>query len=320
VKVAVVAHSGKTLGGGLTELRRVLDAEGIEEVLWSEVPKSRKAPAQVQRALDRGAEVVIAWGGDGMVQRCVDVLAGSTASLAIIPAGTANLFATSLGIPRDIGEAVAIGLRGERRSLDVGRLNGEHFAVMAGVGFDAAMMRDAGNGGLKERLGRVAYVWTGSENLRMKPFRAKIEVDGVDWYSGKASCILVGNIGELFGGIEVFDDARPDDGKLELGVVTAAGVLQWSRTITRTALGSPAKSPFVQTTKAHSVKVKLNRKVRYELDGGDRTKVKAFKVKSEPGAITVCAPGPRLVSRHPQHVSGRSLSEKKVEHSALTRR
>ena len=96
---------------------------------------------------------MFAWGGDGMVQRCVDVLAGTEASLAIIPAGTANLFATNLGIPKDIQQAVALGLRGERRRLDVGRFNGERFAVMAGAGFDAAMIRDAGS--LKDRLGRA---------------------------------------------------------------------------------------------------------------------------------------------------------------------
>ena len=291
MKVAVVAHSGKTLGGGLPELRRVLEAEGISDPLWFEVPKSRKAPAQVRRALDDGAELVFAWGGDGMVQRCVDVLAGTTVSLAIIPAGTANLFATNLGIPKDIGEAVAVGLRGERRSLDVGRLNGERFAVMAGAGFDATMIRDAGDGGLKERLGRVAYVWTGSENLRAKPFRAKIEVDGADWFKGKASCILLGNMGKLFGGVEAFEDARPDDGKLEVGVVTAEGLVEWGRMLGRAAVGKASKSPFAQTTKAHSVKVKLNRKILYELDGGDRTKVKTFKAKVEPAAITVCVPG-----------------------------
>jgi diacylglycerol kinase family enzyme len=226
-----------------------------------------------------------------MVQRCVDVLAGTTVSLAIIPAGTANLFATNLGIPKDIGEAVAVGLRGERRSLDVGRLNGERFAVMAGAGFDATMIRDAGDGGLKERLGRVAYVWTGSENLRAKPFRAKIEVDGAGWYKGKASCILLGNMGRLFGGVEAFEDARPDDGKLEVGVVTAEGLVEWGRMLGRAAVGKASKSPFAQTTKAHSVKVKLNRKILYELDGGDRTKVKTFKAKVEPAAITVCVPG-----------------------------
>jgi diacylglycerol kinase (ATP) len=153
------------------------------------------------------------------------------------------------------------------------------------------MIRDAGDGGLKERFGRVAYVWTGSENLRSKPFGAEIKVDGVGWYKGKASCILLGNVGKLFGGIEAFEDARPDDGKLELGVVTAEGLLEWGRMIARTAVGTASKSPFAQTTKARSVKVKLNRKVLYELDGGDRTKVKTFKVKVEAGAITVCVPG-----------------------------
>jgi diacylglycerol kinase (ATP) len=210
--------------------------------------------------------------------------------LAVIPAGTANLFATNLGIPKDVEQAVVVGLRGERRSLDVGRFNGERFAVMAGAGFDASMIRDAGDSGLKERLGRVAYVWTGSKNLRAKPFRAEIKVDGVGWYKGKASCILLGNVGKLFGGVEAFEDARPDDGKLELGVVTAEGLLEWSRMIARTVVGSADKSPFAQTTKARSVKVKLNRKVLYELDGGDRVKVKAFKVKVEAGAITVCVP------------------------------
>ena len=120
MRVAVIAHSGKTLGGGLSELRRLLGAEGVKDPLWTEVPKSRKAPAQVRRALEEGAELVFAWGGDGMVQRCIDVLAGSKARLAIIPAGTANLFATSLGIPKDIEQAVGIGLHGEHRSLDVG--------------------------------------------------------------------------------------------------------------------------------------------------------------------------------------------------------
>jgi YegS/Rv2252/BmrU family lipid kinase len=290
VKVAVIAHAGKTLGGGLPELRRVLEAAGVADPFWCEVPKSRKAPAQVRRALDEGAELIVAWGGDGMVQRCVDVLAGSEVALAIIPAGTANLFATNLGIPSDIEGAVAVGLHGARRRVDLGRFNGERFAVMAGAGFDAAMIRDAADGSLKERLGRVAYVWTGSENLRSKPFRADIEVDGANWYKGKASCILFGNVGKLVGGVEAFEDARPDDGRLELGIVTAEGLLEWGRMIARAAVGPVDKSPLAQTTKARSVKVKLNRKVLYELDGGDRTKVKAFKVKVEPGAVTVCVP------------------------------
>lgn len=288
--VAVVAHSGKTIGGGLLELRRVLEREGVVDPLWYEVPKSSYAPKQVRRALEEGADLIFAWGGDGMMQHSINVLAGSEATLAIVPAGTANLLAHNLGIPQDdIEAAVHVGLHGGRRKIDVGRLNGECFAVMAGAGFDARMIRDA-DAGLKDRLGRVAYVWTGSKNLRAKPFRARIKVEGAIWYEGKASCILFGNVGDLFGGVEAFEDARPDDGMLELGVVSADGIVEWARTIARTAVGTAGKSPFVQVTKARSIKVKLNRKVLYEFDGGGREKVKSFRVEVDPGAVTVCVP------------------------------
>lgn len=292
-RVAVVAHAGKTFGGGLLELRRVLEQHGVDDPIWYEVPKSRKAPKQVKKAIDEGAELVFAWGGDGTVQRCIHVLAGSGVPLAIVPAGTANLFASNLDIPQDIEKAVAIGLGQTRRTLDVGVLNGERFGVMAGVGFDAAMIRDA-DAGLKDAIGRLAYVWTGARNLKNEPFEAKIRVDGTAWFDDTATCILVGNVAKVFGGIEAFSDAEPDDGQLELGVVTAEGLVQWARTLTRTAVGTGEKSPFVQATKAKKIEVKLDRKVLYELDGGDRTKAKKLQIEIEAGVLEVCVPGSQL--------------------------
>src|SRR5207237_79703 len=129
--VAVVAHARKRLGGGLTELRERLTHSGVANPMWFEVTKSKAAPGRVRRALSAGADLVFVWGGDGMVQRCIDVLAGTPATLAILPAGTANLLATNLGIPRDLEAAVEIGVHGERRLLDVGVVNDERFAVMA---------------------------------------------------------------------------------------------------------------------------------------------------------------------------------------------
>jgi diacylglycerol kinase (ATP) len=291
MKVAVVAHAGKTLGDGLPALRRVLRAEGVEDPLWYEVPKAKKAPEQVRRALDDGAELVFAWGGDGTVRRCMGELAGTDATLAVLPAGTANLFASNLGIPRDLEQAVRVGLHGQRRTLDVGSFEGERFGVMAGVGFDAKMIRGADD--LKERVGRGAYVWSGTRHLATEPFDAEIRVDGTDWFEGRATCVLLGNLGDVFGGIQVFPDARTDDGLLELGVVTADGATQWLRTIARTLAGDPAKSPFVRATKARSVKVRMDRKIRYELDGGDRSKVKSFKAEVEPHALHVRVPNPQ---------------------------
>ena len=160
---------------------------------------------------------------------------------------------------------------------------------MAGAGLDAHMIRGA-DGGLKDRFGRLAYVWTASKSLRDEPFRARIEIDDELWYKGKASCVLLGNVGSLFGGIDAFDNARPDDGLLEVGVTNAEGVGQWASTVARTAVGSTAKSPFVQVTKAKKVRVELDRKVAYELDGGLREPVRVLKVRIQPGAITVRVP------------------------------
>jgi diacylglycerol kinase (ATP) len=287
--VAVIAHAGKSMGGGLEELRRELEQAGVSDPYWSEVPKSRYAPERVEKALAEGAETIFVWGGDGMVQRCVDVLAGSDARLAILPAGTANLFASNLGIPDEIAEAVDIGLNGRERKLDLGKMNGEHFAVMAGAGLDARMIRDA-DGGPKDRYGRLAYIWAASKNLRVEPFKARIEVNGDLWYQGDASCLLVGNVGTLFGGMEAFDSASPDDGLLEVGVTHAESLGQWARTVARTAIGSISESPFVQATKAKRIDVELDRKVLYELDGGDRKEVKRLKVKVKPDALTVRVP------------------------------
>jgi diacylglycerol kinase family enzyme len=290
VKVAVVAHSGKSLGGGLSELRSVLKRRGIDRLRWREVPKSRKAPKQVRKAIDWGAELIFVWGGDGMAQRTIDAAAGSDTPLALLPAGTANLLASNLGVPQDIEAAVDIGLEGERRRLDIGRINGEAFAVMAGAGLDALMIADA-DGGLKDRLGRLGYIWTGLKNLRATPFDATITIEGTRWFKGTATCVLVGNVGELFGGLELFEGSRADDGLLEVGVLTATGVLETVRTVARVAVGSADDAAFARTTKAASVRIKLDRKVLYEVDGGDRTKVKSLRVDVEPSAIVVCVKG-----------------------------
>ena len=287
--VAVVAHSGKTLQGGLGALRDELGAAGITDPLWFEVPKSKMAPKRVQAALEAGAELLFVWGGDGMVQRCVDAVVGSDATLAIIPAGTANLFASNIGIPKDIRAAVELGVHGPRHKFDVGRINGEHFTVMAGAGLDALMIRDA-DGQLKSRLGRVAYIFTGAKNLRAARVDARVRIDGDKWFDGAASCVLIGNVGKVMGDIAAFPDAKPDDGLLEIGVVTAKGFWQWSRALARTAAGKAESSPFVETARGRKFDVRFARPTPYELDGGDRKKVRRLRVKVRPAAVTVCVP------------------------------
>jgi YegS/Rv2252/BmrU family lipid kinase len=287
--VAVVAHRKKSVDGGLPELREVLSRYGFANPLWYEVPKSKKAPKYVKRAIEEGADRVFVWGGDGTVQRALDVLAGSDVPMAVIPAGTGNLFASNLGIPANIEEAVRIGLSEQIRPIDVGRVNGERFGVMAGVGADALMIEEA-DGSLKDRLGRGAYVLTGVRTLADASVKARVTVDGSKFYSGTAGCVLVGNVGRVLGGVDAFDDASPTDGRLDVAVVTATSPAQWARVLSRAVAGTTAKAKYVEMTAARKIDIELKSRRLYQVDGGDRDKVKRLKIRIEPAALRVCVP------------------------------
>jgi YegS/Rv2252/BmrU family lipid kinase len=287
--VAVIAHRKKSFAGGLGELRERLAAEGVHDPLWFEVNKARKARKKAHRAVKAGAELIVVWGGDGMVQRCVDAVAGSRTTIAIIPAGTANALAGNLGIPRDLAAAVRIAVHGGSRRLDLGKLNGEHFAVMAGAGFDGALIGDAGRR-LKGRVGRLAYVLSGVRHVRDDPAPVRIRVDGTTWFTGDATCVLLGNFGTMTGGIDAFDGARPDDGYLEIGVSTAQGALQWARTIGRMAAGRSEKSPFVRTARGRKIDARFDEPVVYELDGGARGTTARLKARVVPHGLSVRVP------------------------------
>lgn len=287
--LAVIAHARKTLGGGLPELRRRLEADMGVEPAWYEVEKSRMAPKAAKRCLADGAELILVWGGDGTVQRVVDTVAGSAVTLGILPAGTANLLATNLGIPIDLEGALDVALHGAHLDLDVGVINGERFAVMAGAGLDAVMIRDA-DGRLKDRLGRLAYVYTGFRASARHAVKVKVDVDGTRWFSGKAGCILFGSMGTLTAGFVAFPDADPTDGMLEVGVVTAGTRVEWARVLARLATGSVERSPLTRTTRGSKIDVRFTKPTAYELDGGERPNTKKLKVRVQPAAVRFAVP------------------------------
>jgi diacylglycerol kinase (ATP) len=289
--VGVLLHQKKSLGKGPEALRMALADAGHPDPPWHEVAKSRKAPKEVRRLLAEGIDRLLVWGGDGTVRRCIDTLVEEDAhiDLAILPAGTANLLAKALAIPIDLTAALDVALHGDVRPMDLGAINGETFAVMAGTGFDALMIRDADDGA-KDRLGRLSYIRAAARHLATPGANAKIRVDGVDWYEGHAACVLVGNVGRILGGITVFPDARYDDGRLDVGVVTARKRADWLRVGTRALLDRIDSSPLVEITQGSKVSIKLDRTMPWELDGGDQPRAKKFKVSVLPGRLSVCVP------------------------------
>ena len=133
-------------------------------------------------------------------------------------------------------------------------------------------------------------MWTGLRATRRPAERTRIDVDERQWFDGEASCVLVANVGTISGGITAFDEARPDDGRLDVGVVTANGTIQWARVLGRMAAGRADRSPLVATTTGCRIDIHFDTKTVYELDGGDRAPAKKLKVRVEPAAIHVCVP------------------------------
>lgn len=289
---AIIANeaSGSSLDDG--ELRASFDAVDAD-TSW--LPTSEESPGteQARQAVDDGADVVVACGGDGTVRAVLEGVAGSDTVLSIVPLGTGNLLASNLGLPKGL-EAVPLTAGDHTRTLDVGIVNGERFAVMAGAGLDAAMVGDA-DPDLKRRVGTVAYVLAALghlRGLRSRMFRAEITVDGEAGWSGRTVMVLVGNCGTVSGGLEVFPDAEPDDGVLDVAVLTASRLREWGSVLWRLVWSKPQRPELVTRRRGRHVQVRFDRPVRYELDGEVRPAARELDVSVEPQALVVRVPAP----------------------------
>lgn len=292
-RLGVVINEAKLLDGGLEELRAALADLGHADPPWYQVTKSKKAPKRIRQLVEHdGVDRVLVWGGDGTVRRAIDTIVGDRldASIGILPAGTANLLANNLGIPLDLRGAVDVAVHGDPRPIDVGRMNGAHFAVMSGAGFDALMIRDADEGALKERFGKVGYVVAGVKNRDVSPALATIELDGQLWYHGDAACVIVANVGTIIGGLQAFPDASPTDGRLDVGVVSARSATDWLRVLTSATFKRAEKSPLTEMSTARKIRITFDRTLPWEVDGGARDREKRFTVKCKPSAVRICQP------------------------------
>ena len=215
---------------GLTErVEAFMSRHGWEPPMWLETTVDDPGIGMCERAMHDECDVVFVCGGDGTVMAAVTAMAGSDVPLAVLPAGTGNLLARNLDLPINDEEAcLRIGIGGRTRAIDVGVIEDRKFAVMAGMGFDAAMMRDAPEG-LKKAVGWPAYVVSAGKHLRGRGIRVTITFDGGTPLHRRVRTVVVGNVGRLQGNIPLLPDAEPDDGILDVVVIATRNVLDWAR-------------------------------------------------------------------------------------------
>lgn len=287
--VVVVANTEKIPKTDLRELEELLGTAGFTKVKIVTVQRGSDAKGAAAKAVKHGVETVVVCGGDGTVRAAAEALVGTRAALAVVPRGTANLFASGLGLPSDIDDVVGLIASQERRTIDTATLNGKTFCVMAGVGFDVRMLDGAEDG--KERMGTLAYVASGVRAARHRTlFAATVMVDGEEFYDGQVSCILVGNAGRLKAGMEAFPGASPTDGLVHIAIVTATGLRQWGGILAAAAVRKPEWSRNALLSEGKEITVSFAEKHHFELDGGVKTRAKRLEFKVRPRSLHVVAP------------------------------
>lgn len=188
--------------------------------------------SMAEAAAVEGAELVLVCGGDGTVRTVCAELAGTGIPVGVVPAGTGNLLARNLDIPLHLSDAVDVALNGQDRAIDLVAVAGdgigedEHFMVMGGMGFDAAIMAGADDA-IKAKIGWLAYFVSGLRQLRSPSFRVEISVDDGPFTKHRALTVVVGNVGYLTAGIPLLPDATIDDGELDVVLVSPRRFVSW---------------------------------------------------------------------------------------------
>ena len=290
-RAAFVVNPTKITSPGLRQRAETfMSRVGWEPPLWLETTEEDPGVGMCKQAVDEGCTVVFVCGGDGTVMAGATALAGSDVPMAIVPLGTGNLLARNLGLPLDNeGAALRIGVHGATRRVDVGAVEGKRFVVMAGLGFDAAIMRDAPEK-LKKTVGWPAYVVSGVKHMRGRRISVTITIDDGEPIERHVRTVLVGNVGRLQGGLLLLPNARPDDGVLDIAVLAPRNAMDWARLTRRVVRRKDVPDRRMERFRGKHIVIEASRPQPRQLDGDLIEDAQTMDIQIEAGALAVRVP------------------------------
>jgi len=272
-------------------VQRVLEALRSRDIdVVRSVIRSRSAIANAIREHRDDVDCVIVGGGDGTLNGALQGLVGTDLPLGLLPLGTANDLAKTLGIPNDLDEACDVIAQGHSRRIDVGRVNDAYFFNEASVGLSVALCR-ALTSEAKARFGILALLYNAVVLLfRMHRFRAHVRVDGGDEFDVKTLQLTLGN-SRNFGGFVASDEAEIDDRLLDFYSVGFEHGWTYFDAFRALLQRRYDEARSVHTTHGKRFEVRTHRPKRIEADGEIVTATPAvFEVV--PRAVAVFVPAP----------------------------
>ena len=293
-RCAIVANPIKVSDGFRSAVTEALREQGWAEPLWLETSEDDPGRSMTATAVAEKVDLVIAAGGDGTVRVVADGLAGTGIAMGIVPEGTANLLSRNLGIPQTELEAIAVALTGRTRAIDLVKLSvdgkeGEHFAVMAGMGIDAMIM-DETNPDLKDKIGPGAYFVAAAKALGRLPVSMRIRVDNHRVHRRRAMICVVGNVSTLAANLVLIPGAEPDDGLLDVYVASPHRFTQWFRVFVRLITRRRQNGDRVDQWRGRRVEVVLEQPDNYQLDGDVVGELRRLVAEIQPRALKVRVP------------------------------
>jgi diacylglycerol kinase family enzyme len=292
IRSAVVVNPSKV--DDLDEFRHAVDSAvsraGWPAAQWFETTQEDPGRGQARKAVEAGAEVVFVCGGDGTVMSAVSALVGTDTAMAILPAGTGNLLAANLGLSTDLAVGLEVALEGGLRRLDVGLTDDRYFVVMAGMGFDAHMLA-ATSETAKARIGWPAYVLGALRHLRDRPVRVSIRIDDGEPMRRRVRSVLIANVGRLQGGMRLLAEAQPDDGFLDIAVLTPRSLAGWAA-LAWALVRRRGRIPSMEVFRGRRVDVRSERPQPRQLDGDLIDAGRRLSAEVVPKALWLCVPQP----------------------------
>ncbi len=268
---------------------------GWKEPRWYFTTVEDSGTGQAEQASIDGADLVIVCGGDGTVREVCAELAGTGIPVGIVPAGTGNLLARNLGVPLFIRAAIDIALNGQDRAIDMVQVSGDniedtHFLVMAGMGFDAAIMEGV-NEEIKKKVGWLAYVFSALKALMFPTMKLEVSIDGGEFTKHRARTCVVGNVGSLQGGMTLIPDAAIDDGQLDVVLLYPRRFLSWIPLFVRVLSRREERAgESVARFTGKSVVVRASLEVPRQLDGDIIGPGKELRMECIHGRLLVRVP------------------------------
>jgi len=210
------------------EVRAKLEMSGVELIEAHAVTEPEKMDGVVIDAIAR-APMVILGGGDGSLSSNVDHFVGQDTVFAVLPLGTANSFARTLGLPLDLDGAIDVIANGRRKTIDLGIIDGDYFANAAALGL-SPLIADTVPHKLKKYLGMVGYlIWAARVAFKFRPFRLRVTLDDGTLVKSWATEARIFN-GTHHGGVELTETQTLDSGDIVIQAVTGKSLwgLAWS--------------------------------------------------------------------------------------------